>query len=322
LFSILIFATLKQESWPSGRRRTPGKCVGSKRASRVRIPHSPPLRHDDLWSLSFSRLASFLFDPKRFRVRGPLASPALTLNPEEPEVMNYIHRYYPSYQYFAHQLGDISWRDFEVLDFGGNWGNLLRDPKSAIEHDKYTCIDVDSAPIKRGSQDFPKAKWLRYDRFNSVYNHGGKILSPLPALDQQFDIITAFSVFTHTSKKEMQHTVYNELLPLLKPTGKLLMTFLHPAMLKHFVNKRFKGNPAIRCEQILDSARGLSEFFYIDDDVIQTQDPGLDLRVRALLSFYTEEALRATFPDLSLQIRPPALSEIQHCAIFSARSAG
>jgi hypothetical protein len=30
-----------QESWPSGRRRTPGKCVNPKRVSRVRIPHSP-----------------------------------------------------------------------------------------------------------------------------------------------------------------------------------------------------------------------------------------------------------------------------------------
>ena len=31
------------ESWPSGRRRTPGKCVDPKRVSRVRIPNSPPL---------------------------------------------------------------------------------------------------------------------------------------------------------------------------------------------------------------------------------------------------------------------------------------
>src|SRR5579859_5637685 len=30
------------ERWPSGRRRTPGKRVGSKRVSRVRIPFSPP----------------------------------------------------------------------------------------------------------------------------------------------------------------------------------------------------------------------------------------------------------------------------------------
>ena len=31
------------ESWPSGRRRTPGKCVYAKSVSRVRIPHSPPI---------------------------------------------------------------------------------------------------------------------------------------------------------------------------------------------------------------------------------------------------------------------------------------
>lgn len=29
------------ERWPSGRRRTPGKCVGAESASRVRIPLSP-----------------------------------------------------------------------------------------------------------------------------------------------------------------------------------------------------------------------------------------------------------------------------------------
>ena len=37
-----FFAASKKESWPSGRRRTPGKCVSSKRASWVRIPCSPP----------------------------------------------------------------------------------------------------------------------------------------------------------------------------------------------------------------------------------------------------------------------------------------
>ncbi len=31
------------EGWPSGRRRTPGKCVYLKRVSWVRIPHPPPV---------------------------------------------------------------------------------------------------------------------------------------------------------------------------------------------------------------------------------------------------------------------------------------
>jgi hypothetical protein len=33
------------ERWPSGRRRTPGKCVYGKTVSRVRIPPAPPLRN-------------------------------------------------------------------------------------------------------------------------------------------------------------------------------------------------------------------------------------------------------------------------------------
>ena len=31
------------ERWPSGRRRTPGKCVSAESASRVRIPISPQI---------------------------------------------------------------------------------------------------------------------------------------------------------------------------------------------------------------------------------------------------------------------------------------
>src|SRR5581483_8913582 len=32
------------EGWPSGRRRTPGKCVDVNSVSRVRIPPPPPYR--------------------------------------------------------------------------------------------------------------------------------------------------------------------------------------------------------------------------------------------------------------------------------------
>ena len=40
---IIFFVLLPPltERWPSGRRRTPGKCVGAESVSRVRIPLSP-----------------------------------------------------------------------------------------------------------------------------------------------------------------------------------------------------------------------------------------------------------------------------------------
>ncbi len=36
-----VFSPPLTERWPSGRRRTPGKCVGAESVSRVRIPLSP-----------------------------------------------------------------------------------------------------------------------------------------------------------------------------------------------------------------------------------------------------------------------------------------
>ncbi len=58
-FRIPRFVTVqrlrKTERWPSGRRRTPGKCVYGNPVSRVRIPPSPPD------SSKGARLAPFAF---------------------------------------------------------------------------------------------------------------------------------------------------------------------------------------------------------------------------------------------------------------------
>ncbi len=58
-FRIPRFVTVqrlrKTERWPSGRRRTPGKCVYGNPVSRVRIPPSPPD------SSKGARLAPFVF---------------------------------------------------------------------------------------------------------------------------------------------------------------------------------------------------------------------------------------------------------------------
>jgi len=46
------------------------------------------------------------------------------------------------FTYFAQQLGASNWRGKNVLDFGGNVGNILRDANSTIDHERYWCIDV------------------------------------------------------------------------------------------------------------------------------------------------------------------------------------
>ena len=49
------------ERWPSGRRRTPGKCVWVKSSSRVRIPPAPPTSQckSMRWPATGQKIASF-----------------------------------------------------------------------------------------------------------------------------------------------------------------------------------------------------------------------------------------------------------------------
>ena len=46
------------------------------------------------------------------------------------------------FAYFARQLGLRDWGGLDVLDFGGNVGNILRDPESTIDVGRYWCMDV------------------------------------------------------------------------------------------------------------------------------------------------------------------------------------
>ena len=71
--------------WPSGRRRTPGKCV-SGNASRVRIPPSPPLLIRTQQEGSKNRQERFsLRSTRRAKGRSLEVHPSLTaINNENP----------------------------------------------------------------------------------------------------------------------------------------------------------------------------------------------------------------------------------------------
>jgi hypothetical protein len=45
---------------------------------------------------------------------------------------------------------NADWRGKNVLDFGGNIGNMLRDPNCTIDHERYWCLDVVEESIEKG----------------------------------------------------------------------------------------------------------------------------------------------------------------------------
>src|ERR1041385_9037706 len=131
------------------------------------------------------------------------------------------------FTYFSQQLGAPNWRGTNVLDFGGNIGNMLRDPNCTIDEERYWCIDVVRESIERGRKVFPKAHWIFYDRYSFFFNPRGAKHLELPEMDTLFDYVVAYSVFTNTSRSDMLDLV-SQLESKLTRDGTLAFTFIDP----------------------------------------------------------------------------------------------
>lgn len=230
--------------------------------------------------------------------------------------MNYVHPYSPIFSYFDSQLSQPAWEQMNVLDFGGNVGNLLKDPNCKLPPRNYTCLDVDQTPLQQGRELFPEARWIFYNRFNAVYNKQGNFHEPLPHFDNQFDLILAFSVFTHTAEAEMLFTVRDQLIPLLRPGGILAFTFIEPLYLEKFIARRAQEYQDINKELLIREARHLDHFYYLNHDQISTAAPADNKVYRHFVSFYSQNYIRNLFKEFKIEIRSPVLTEVQSCLVI------
>ncbi|HYG78918.1 MAG TPA: class I SAM-dependent methyltransferase [Pyrinomonadaceae bacterium] len=253
--------------------------------------------------------------------------------------MAFLSQKMGQFTYFSLQVGDASWRGKNVLDFGGNVGNILRDPNSTIDHERYWCVDVVRDSVERGRQAYPEAHWIFYDRYCFFFNPRGEPRLPLPPLGQKFDYIVAYSVFTNTSQSDMLQQV-GELEALLNDGGVLAFTFIDP---NHFSwpgrygGNNFqwrlerevylegeKGNALdIDVPGMLERAEGADWFVLVngDDLYLETEEikPYEPERQRTCHVFYTEKYMRRLFPHAT--ILPPVNDEMQHCCVIRRASA-
>lgn len=238
------------------------------------------------------------------------------------------------FTYFSLQVGESLWRGKNVLDFGGNIGNILRDPNSTIDQERYWCIDVVKDSIKRGKTSYPKAHWIFYNRYCFFFNPHGVPHLPLPDLHQTFDYIVAYSVFSNTTQTDMLQLV-NQLEGLLANNGALAFTFIDP----HYFSwpGRYPGNNfqwRLEREIQLERERGYvlnldtqtlmkraehadwlllvnADDLYIETEDIQPYEPE---RQKTCHAFYSEKYMKKLFPHAT--ILPPVNDEMQHCCVI------
>lgn len=239
------------------------------------------------------------------------------------------------FTYFSLEIGKPDWRGKNVLDFGGNIGNMLRDPNSTIDHERYWCVDVVEESITSGKASFPRSHWIFYDRYCFFFNPHGIPNLKLPELDQMFDYVVAYSVFTNTARNDMLQLV-NQLESKLADNGALAFTFIDP----HYYSwpGRYVGNNfQWRLEREIHLAKeagdtleidvqGLGnraqhanwcvlvngEDLFIDADETQTYPPE---RQKTYHVFYSADYMKSLFPHAT--ILPPVNNEMQHCCLIS-----
>jgi SAM-dependent methyltransferase len=234
------------------------------------------------------------------------------------------------FRYVDAWLDHPDWRGKKVLDFGGNIGNLL--DGSPIEYENYWCLDLVRAAMDEGRRRYPDAHWEFYDRYSFQYNPEGRRDLPVPDLGPRFDYIVCFSVFTHTTRREMLATL-DQLRPLLAPGGTLLFTFLDhlwrwPERDAMWMRLRMEDNgreydPDLDVEAMWQQAEKARWCTLVDDVELHCESDSVDSqRPESVmyLTFYRPEYLGSLLPEA--EIRPPVPPYVQHACLLKAPAAG
>lgn len=246
---------------------------------------------------------------------------------------NHISTRVTQLAYFDELLGVSDWKGRKILDFGGNVGGFLVGAGGKVDHEDYWCVDLNRVAIEQGRRTFSQAHFVHYDRYSSEYNPNGVRYLPIPDVGLKFDIILAFSVFTHTHQTEMFELV-RQLKSLLNRQGVLAFTFSDPCYDKSLSDPtlppgsdlrkrlaRYKdSNTAQDIDAIVERACQARWCLLIDDALyVEPGDEFSHQERRGTPSesycvYYTVDYMASLFPEAD--VLPPISPEWQHGCVF------
>jgi len=250
---------------------------------------------------------------------------------------NFVSSVAIQFEYFDIQLNHPVWAGKKVLDFGGNIGNILLDPNCKIEEENYWCIDVSKSVIEEGQSRYPSATFTFYDSFNFSYNPQGILGLPIPDIGVRFDLILAYSIFSHMDEDEMIEKV-GQLIDLLSEDGTLIFTFLDPRFngSDHYSNfqnitnlekRLIKLNYGKIDMALLEKSKIAQHLFLVNGKELEENEEG-EINPReegdTLFSYYKPEYLKSIY-DCEIK-KPPHEpyyesypAEMQHACIIKKK---
>jgi SAM-dependent methyltransferase len=217
------------------------------------------------------------------------------------------------FSYFDQLLEGPVWNGSKILDFGGNVGGFLASAGDQVDHDDYWCLDVTQAAIEEGRRTFPRAHFVFYNRYSSYFNPNGIRKLSVPDLGLKFDIILAFSVFTHTHQQEMLELV-EQLRSMLVAGGVFAFTFFDPGD-DSGVSREIEGMEESSkpnwCVEVNEEL-----YFEPGNELCQQERRGKP--GESYCSYYSAAHMASLFPGAS--VLPAVGRETQHCCILRSEA--
>ena len=227
------------------------------------------------------------------------------------------------FDYFDELLGHPVWKGRKILDFGGNVGTFLAGAGARVDHQDYWCIDLNKDVIEQGRRTYPRAHFVHYDRYSSQYNPNGVRYLGVPDCGLEFDIILAFSVFTHTDRSETLELV-GSLQRMLAPDGVLAFTFWDPHGDMSQSDPAYQSGDLVRkhfySPGVDETVRQARWSILINDQLYLEPGDELSHQNRAgeplefYCAFFTVDYMASLFPDAT--VHSPVGPEWQHCCIL------
>ena len=229
----------------------------------------------------------------------------------------------PRLEFFDIMLKKPDWKNSKILDIGGNRGNLLEDgiKTGDISPVNYYCLDVDKSAIEFGQSQHPDANWFHHQAFNHMYNPEGVDNTKFPFDDNMFDIVVAYSVYSHTTFSQLKFDI-SEIQRVSKSNAVVAFTVVDKLSAEYFTSKRREDYPGKTCvthEDIL--LTDIEDYkYFIDNDLLIDQLNNTH-GVEHLVTIYNTDWLSKQFqPQLNMKMKFPPNGHVQKTMVFTNES--
>lgn len=192
---------------------------------------------------------------------------------------------------------NIDYTQAKVLDFGCNQGNYVRNAHTIVKSTQYVGIDVNFPSIEAAKIKHPSYKFIHYNKWHPSYNpHGKKDVSLTDFVDNDFDVVVAYSVLTHTTIDQTRK-ILDEIYQVIKPGGTILFTIFLSNQFEsfyYFMKNRHKDHDFVEYQDPnFDSV-----MYWTDYTTITTDVDDLDINLcGSLCTFWKQESFEKLFPQ-------------------------